>query len=55
MIVEESSKWNFCYVMPDPEGSPEKVQNFMDLVKPIAEGYSGRKPAKQARGGGAGG
>jgi hypothetical protein len=35
--------------------TPERVQNFMDLVKPIAEGYPGRKPAKRARGGGAGG
>jgi hypothetical protein len=22
MIVEEDQKWNFCYVMPDPPGSP---------------------------------
>jgi hypothetical protein len=25
MIVEEDSKWNFCYVMPDPEGSPVRI------------------------------
>jgi hypothetical protein len=25
MIVEESSKWHFCYVMPDPVGSPIRI------------------------------
>jgi hypothetical protein len=35
--------------------TPERVQNFMDLVKPIADGFVGRRPAKRARGGGAGG
>jgi hypothetical protein len=25
MIVEENSKWNFCYVMPDPDGSPTRI------------------------------
>jgi hypothetical protein len=35
--------------------TPERVQNFMDLVKLITDGYPGRKPAKRARGGGGGG
>jgi hypothetical protein len=25
MIVAEESKWNFCYVMPDAEGSPVRI------------------------------
>jgi hypothetical protein len=25
MIVEPSQKWNFCYVMPDPPGSPVRI------------------------------
>jgi hypothetical protein len=25
MIVAEDSKWNFCYVMPDPVGSPIRI------------------------------
>lgn len=25
MIVEEQSKWNFCYVMPDVAGSPIRI------------------------------
>jgi hypothetical protein len=46
-----------CNFWHDAKGrpSPEKVQNFMDLVKPIAQGYPGLKPAKRAQGGGAGG
>jgi hypothetical protein len=25
MIVDEDQKWNFCYVMPDPPGSPIRI------------------------------
>lgn len=25
MIVQEDQKWNFCYVMPDPPGSPRRI------------------------------
>jgi hypothetical protein len=25
MIVAEDSKWNFCYVMPDPDSSPTRI------------------------------
>jgi hypothetical protein len=25
MIVEEDQKWNFCYLMPDPPGTPRRI------------------------------
>jgi hypothetical protein len=25
MIVEETSKWNFCYIMPNPDGCPIRI------------------------------
>jgi hypothetical protein len=48
---------HMCKFQHDPTArpSPDRVANFLTLMKPVVEAFQGQRPAKRARGPGPGG